>query len=78
MIFFNKGTAVDRVDGVNIAALTAKCKNLGATVTSDIPLEERLKTLINKAPLMIFMKGARDAPRCGFSKQLIAIVTETG
>ncbi|KAL9886893.1 glutaredoxin 3 [Glossina fuscipes fuscipes] len=78
VIFFKKGTAVDRIDGVNIAALTTKCKNLGATVTSDIPLEERLKTLINKAPLMIFMKGGRDAPRCGFSKQLIAIITETG
>uniref|UniRef100_A0A1A9W8I7 Uncharacterized protein n=1 Tax=Glossina brevipalpis TaxID=37001 RepID=A0A1A9W8I7_9MUSC len=78
VIFLNKGIAVDRVDGVNIAALTAKCKNLGATAISDISLEERLKTLINKAPLMIFMKGVRDAPRCGFSKQLIAIVNEIG
>lgn len=26
---------------------------------------------------MIFMKGNRDAPRCGFSKELIRIVNET-
>ncbi|KAI8121191.1 hypothetical protein FF38_00868 [Lucilia cuprina] len=78
VIIFAKGTAIDRVDGVDIASLTAKCKKLGAAATSEQPLEERLKSLINKAPLMIFMKGDRDAPRCGFSKQLIAIVNELG
>lgn len=78
VIFFTNGTAVDRVDGVDIPSLSAKCKNLGAAATSEQPLEERLKNLINKAPLMIFMKGDRDAPRCGFSKQLIAIVNELG
>lgn len=78
VIFFTNGTAVDRVDGVDIPSLSAKCKNLGAAATSEQPLEERLKNLINKALLMIFMKGDRDAPRCGFSKQLIAIVNELG
>lgn len=63
---------------MDIASLTTKCKKLGANATSDQPLEERLKMLINKAPLVIFMKGDRDAPRCGFSKQLIAIVNELG
>lgn len=69
---------MDRVDGVDIPALSAKCKKLGASAASKEPLEERLKALINKANLMIFMKGDRDAPRCGFSKQLIAIVNELG
>ncbi|KAM7350014.1 glutaredoxin 3 [Cochliomyia hominivorax] len=78
VIIFAKNTAIDRVDGVDIASLTAKCKKLGAATVSEQPLEERLKALINKAPLMIFMKGDRDAPRCGFSKQLIAIVNELG
>ncbi|XP_075155874.1 glutaredoxin 3 [Haematobia irritans] len=78
VLFFTKGTAIDRVDGVDIASLTSKCKKLGANATSDQPLEERLKALINKAPLMIFMKGDRNAPRCGFSKQMIAIVNEIG
>ncbi|XP_065363846.1 glutaredoxin 3 [Calliphora vicina] len=78
VIIFAKGTAIDRVDGVDIANLTAKCKKLGAAAVSEQPLEERLKALINKSPLMIFMKGDRQAPRCGFSKQLIAIVNELG
>uniref|UniRef100_A0A7G3AIE2 Putative glutaredoxin-related protein n=1 Tax=Lutzomyia longipalpis TaxID=7200 RepID=A0A7G3AIE2_LUTLO len=79
VIFFRGGSAVDRIDGVDIAAFTAKCAKLVGVVASDKEkLEERLRALINRHPVMIFMKGTRDAPRCGFSKQLIAIVNETG
>ena len=38
----------------------------------------RLKSLINQAPVMLFMKGDRDTPRCGFSKQTIQILKDTG
>lgn len=80
VIFFQAGKAVDRIDGVDIAALTAKCKKLAGSSSSSSKeaLEDRLKALINRANVMIFMKGDRDTPRCGFSKQLIAIVNETG
>ncbi|KAH8403257.1 hypothetical protein KR222_009123 [Zaprionus bogoriensis] len=81
VIFFSKGSAVDRVDGVDVAAISSKSKKLAESASSAAAtgqsLEDRLKALINKAPLMIFMKGDRNAPRCGFSKQLIAIVNET-
>ncbi|KAH8412372.1 hypothetical protein KR009_001598 [Drosophila setifemur] len=81
VIFFTKGSAVDRVDGVDIAAISSKSKKLAESASSAAAtgqtLEDRLKALVNKAPLMIFMKGDRNGPRCGFSKQLIAIVNET-
>ena len=38
-------------------------------------LEDRLKALVNQQPVMIFMKGAPENPRCGFSKQLVSILT---
>jgi len=41
------------------------------------PIEERLTSLINMAPIMVFMKGDRSVPRCGFSRQLIDILNET-
>ncbi|XP_076316964.1 glutaredoxin 3 isoform X2 [Tachypleus tridentatus] len=41
-------------------------------------INKRLEKLINKAPLMIFMKGSRDNPCCGFSKTLIEILNGTG
>ncbi|KAH7980283.1 hypothetical protein HPB49_014464 [Dermacentor silvarum] len=33
----------------------------------------RLQKLINKAPVMVFMKGSPDTPRCGFSRTLMDI-----
>lgn len=78
VIFFQNGKAVDRIDGVDVAGLTMKCKNLvGQVEESKEILEERLKTLINKGKVMIFMKGDRNTPRCGFSKQLIALMNDT-
>ncbi|XP_009891046.1 PREDICTED: glutaredoxin-3 [Charadrius vociferus] len=41
-------------------------------------LEDRLKNLINKAPVMLFMKGSKQVARCGFSKQIIEILNNTG
>lgn len=79
VLYISKASVVDRIDGVDIATLTTKCKKYAKvelTSSPKEPLEDRLKTLINKAKLMIFMKGDRNSPRCGFSKQLIAIVND--
>jgi hypothetical protein len=83
VIFFRNNSAIDRIDGVNIAELTEKCKKLSGEkiATNNTPkgsLEDRLKALINKGDITIFMKGDRNSPKCGFSKQLIAIINETG
>lgn len=79
VIFFKNGSAVDRIDGVNIPALTQKCRKfVEIEETKQGTLEERLKALINKSKVMIFMKGNRDSPKCGFSKQLIALINELG
>lgn len=80
VLFIQNGKAIDRIDGVNIAALTVKCKSFVSaqdSAASATNLNDRLKALINKAKVMIFMKGDRNTPRCGFSKQLIAILNET-
>lgn len=78
IIFFQNNKAIDRIDGVDIAALTAKCKKLSGTADSAGNIEEKLKALINKAPIMIFMKGDRLTPKCGFSRTLIQILNEQG
>ena len=82
VICFQNQKAVHRIDGVNIADLTNAVKALAgspaaASVESKpLSLEERLKALINKSKIMVFMKGDRNAPRCGFSKQLVQIMNE--
>ena len=37
-------------------------------------LEERLRSLINKAAVMLFMKGSPDSPKCGFSRAIVDIL----
>lgn len=41
-----------------------------------MPLEERLRALINKAPVTVFMKGSPDEPRCGFSAKICEILKQ--
>lgn len=35
-----------------------------------------LESLINRAPLMLFIKGSPDAPKCGFTKELITLLSQ--
>nr|DBA15000.1 TPA: hypothetical protein GDO54_004267 [Pyxicephalus adspersus] len=41
-------------------------------------LEDRLKALINKAPVVLFMKGNKQVAKCGFSRQILEILNNTG
>lgn len=43
-----------------------------------VSLEERLKKLVNSTPVMLFMKGTPDAPRCGFSSKVVNALKEEG
>ncbi|KAI8051032.1 glutaredoxin [Syncephalis plumigaleata] len=44
------------------------------TQRSEDELETYLKELTNRAPVMIFIKGSPDTPRCGFSKKLVGLL----
>ncbi|KAJ8013588.1 hypothetical protein DPEC_G00031330 [Dallia pectoralis] len=83
-LFFKSGQKIDRLDGAHAPELTNKVQRLA--VTSGTPgglgagpehpkesLNERLKRLINAAPCMLFMKGTPQEPRCGFSRQIVAL-----
>jgi glutaredoxin-related protein len=39
---------------------------------------ERVKKLIGSQPVMLFMKGTPDAPRCGFSSRTVAALRKSG
>jgi len=85
VILFRRGKAVDRVDGVNAAEVTKKVKAHANDPTADLPappalpkedLNSKLKRLINTRKCMLFMKGNPDEPKCGFSKQTVAIMKD--
>ena len=51
------------------------------TVTDDeshLTLDDRLKQLITRDPVMLFMKGSPDSPRCGFSKTMVGLLNDKG
>lgn len=37
-------------------------------------IDDRLKRLINKAPVVLFMKGNTETPKCGFSRTMVQIL----
>lgn len=39
-------------------------------------LHERLRGLMNKDKVVLFMKGSPDAPRCGFSRRMVNLLAE--
>lgn len=41
-------------------------------------LQARLKQLVNQKPIMLFMKGSPDAPRCGFSRKVVEALQQAG
>merc|ERR1712071_114254 len=45
-------------------------------VVSEQTLEERIKALVNRSRIMLFMKGVPSKPRCGFSRQIVEILEE--
>lgn len=81
-----KGKAVTVVEGSDVAAVTKKIREVAFKefpfTVSQIPssardtndINDRLKALVNRSPVMLFIKGDRDTPRCGFTRQLLQIM----
>lgn len=68
---------VAKVEGFNAPALVSaveKAIEQNKVVDAAAALKERLKSLINQAPVMLFMKGSPETPRCGFSRQIVALL----
>ncbi|KAI3846750.1 hypothetical protein MKX03_028266 [Papaver bracteatum] len=43
-----------------------------------VPVEKRLKQLVDSHPIMLFMKGNLEEPKCGFSQKVVNILKEEG
>ena len=78
-----KGRVVATVEGTDVALVTKTIKEKAfkefPLSVSQIPssasdLDERLKALVSRSPVMLFIKGDRETPRCGFTRQLLQIM----
>jgi len=65
------------VGGLDIIKELAASGELAATLPcrrSQAEIDDRLRTLTTSSPVMVFMKGSAEEPRCGFSRQLVGIL----
>lgn len=83
-----KGKTIKKIDTLEPSKLVKivqeELRKYALLSTSDIAdskvadpkerLNEYLKRLVNRASVMVFMKGEPKAPRCGFSRQLVEIL----
>jgi len=60
------------------AAAAASAPAAAAAPAAAEPLDARLKRLTTQTPVVLFMKGTRDEPRCGFSRKVVDAVGATG
>lgn len=66
------------IGGLDIVKELIENDEFKDTFPKQVPLEERLKILVNKSRVMLFMKGDRTGPKCGFSRQAIDMMNKTG
>ncbi len=45
--------------------------------SSELILNNRLRSVITSSPIMLFLKGTPNAPRCGFSRQTVELLTSS-
>uniref|UniRef100_A0AAY4BDT3 Thioredoxin domain-containing protein n=2 Tax=Denticeps clupeoides TaxID=299321 RepID=A0AAY4BDT3_9TELE len=68
----------DLVGGLDIIKELVESGELENTCPKAVTLEHRLKSLINQKTVMLFMKGNKEAAKCGFSRQTLEIMNSTG
>ncbi|VDM16392.1 unnamed protein product [Hydatigera taeniaeformis] len=74
VLFYKDGKPVARVQGAKAAELTRTVTSLRGENYVQESLNARLKALINRAPIMLFMKGTPEEARCGFSRRMLEIL----
>ncbi|XP_033102949.1 glutaredoxin-3-like isoform X2 [Anneissia japonica] len=66
------------IGGLDIIKEMKESGDLDSTFPKVENIDDRLRTLVSRSPVMVFMKGEPEAPRCGFSRTLISILKENG
>lgn len=73
-VLLRAGKEVQRVNG-------AQAEVLAGAISEHNPESDpttRLRSLVNRHKLMIFIKGTPQSPRCGFTRQLLDLFSQQG
>lgn len=73
-----KGELIGGLDIVREMAVESELKDVIPQVEKEEDINDRIKAILNKDAVLLFMKGQPEAPRCGFSRQIVEILNQTG
>ncbi|KAI7902466.1 thioredoxin-like protein [Cokeromyces recurvatus] len=78
-LIVQENKVLDKIEGAKAAELSNLVSKYAASqnkpsINNDNELEFRLRDLIYRDYIMVFMKGVPEKPRCGFSKQVIELL----
>lgn len=88
VIYIRDGEVLESIQGIDFARIEAGLRtHLGNNVVSapaadptlvrmNEALRIRLSELVKTAPIMLFMKGTPESPRCRFSRRIVSILHE--
>jgi len=72
------GELIGGLDIIKELVASGEFQTMLPSVTSQMNLDDRLKQLITREPIMLFMKGTPDNPRCGFSRTIVGLLHDKG
>lgn len=78
VVFLRNGDAVSTVEGFEPAALFEQAEEAVAEASHAMDLDKTLERLTTQQPVMLFMKGTPQAPRCGFSRRVVEALDHSG
>ncbi|KAI4479191.1 hypothetical protein M0804_011330 [Polistes exclamans] len=79
VLLYKNEEIMSKIEGVNTRKLIDLLKlelviNNPTPLTEEETFELKLRKLLNRANCMVFMKGSREHPRCGYSRTMIALL----
>jgi len=80
---------LERLEGADASELALRVERLqkptdaaalaaGASIKPLDELTRRLQRLVTASPVMLFMKGSPESPKCKFSRQAVELLKEAG
>ena len=75
-LFFLRGSQWSPLKDTSVPSVIKKLQELSDAVATKI--EDRLVKILSQKPIMLFMKGSPSNPCCGFSRQIVDLLSQAG
>jgi len=78
IVFFRNGNFVSAVQGAKLDEINKSIQSHYFSADSDMPIQDRLRAMVNSCSVFVFLTGTPTAPQCGFTGRICEILNRTG